>query len=140
MHLERNGIQVIEEVSPHSRVRMDNSRRWFSRGPTASTARAVFRYAVQLAIAARAQARLPDHEKGCHSVRPYEATSVPGVFVAGNLIKDVQLAIVALQKARGGVRHQSIADARRFRAARNRCQHVEHPSVDQERRAAQPQT
>jgi len=49
----------------------------------------------------RAQSRLSE-SLGCQQARhgrikcgKYEATSVPGVFVAGNIIQDVQLAIVA---------------------------------------------
>ena len=33
--------------------------------------------------------------KGGIACNRYEATSIPGVFVAGNIIKDVQLSIVA---------------------------------------------
>ncbi|MGZ8992830.1 MAG: NAD(P)/FAD-dependent oxidoreductase [Burkholderiaceae bacterium] len=61
----------------------------------------------------------------------YEATSVPGVFVAGNIIKDVQLAIVAAAegtRAAFGINRSLTREDYERRATGE--QNVEHPSVD----------
>lgn len=61
----------------------------------------------------------------------YEATSVPGVFVAGNIIKDVQLAIVAAAegtRAAFGINRSLTREDYERRATG--VQHVEHPPVD----------
>ena len=45
----------------------------------------------------------------------YEATDVPGVFIAGNIAGDVQLVVVAAAEgAKGRFRDQSFADPRGF--------------------------
>ena len=61
----------------------------------------------------------------------YEATSVPGVFVAGNIIKDVQLAIVAAAegtRAAFGINRSLTREDFERRATGVR--RVEHPPVD----------
>jgi thioredoxin reductase len=61
----------------------------------------------------------------------YEATSVPGVFVAGNIIKDVQLAIVAAAegtRAAFGINRSLTREDYERRATG--VQQVEHPSVN----------
>src|SRR4029079_14366303 len=64
----------------------------------------------------------------------YEATSVPGVFVAGNIIKDVQLAIVAAAdgtRAAFGINRALTREDFERRATGNR--RIEHPEgVDSE--------
>jgi thioredoxin reductase len=60
----------------------------------------------------------------------YEATSVPGVFVAGNVIKDVQLSIVAAgegARAAFGINRALIREDFERRALG--VQRVEHPSM-----------
>ena len=69
--------------------------------------------------------------KGAIRCGQYEATSVPGVFVAGNLIKDVQLAIVAAAegtRAAFGINRSLTRED--FERRATGAQHVEHPSVD----------
>jgi thioredoxin reductase len=61
----------------------------------------------------------------------YEATSVPGVFVAGNIIKDVQLVIVAAAegtRAAFGINRALTREdfERRATGARR----IEHPSLE----------
>ena len=61
----------------------------------------------------------------------YEATSVPGVFVAGNIIKDVQLAIVAAAegtRAAFGINKTLTREDFERRAVGSR--RVHHPAVD----------
>lgn len=61
----------------------------------------------------------------------YEATSVPGVFVAGNIIKDVQLAIVAAAegtRAAFGINRSLTREDFELRATG--VHRVEHPPVD----------
>jgi len=69
---------------------------------------------------------------GVHCGR-YEATSVPGVFVAGNIIRDVQLAIVAAAegaRAAFGVNRSLTREDFERRATGRRI--VEHPREDVE--------
>lgn len=61
----------------------------------------------------------------------YEATSVPGVFVAGNILKDVQLSIVAAAegaRAAFGINRALTREA--FNARRGAAPHVEHPGPE----------
>ena len=63
----------------------------------------------------------------------YEATSVPGVFVAGNIIKDVQLAIVAAAEgARAAFGINRSLTREDFDQRATGVKRVEHPSVDDE--------
>ena len=69
--------------------------------------------------------------KGAIRCGQYEATSVPGVFVAGNLIKDVQLAIVAAAegtRAAFGINRSLTRED--FERRATGVQQVEHPAVD----------
>ena len=63
----------------------------------------------------------------------YEATSVPGVFVAGNIIEDVQLAIVAAAegtRAAFGINRSLTRED--FDRRATGVQRVAHPPVDDE--------
>ncbi|MEP6607342.1 MAG: FAD-dependent oxidoreductase [Burkholderiaceae bacterium] len=61
----------------------------------------------------------------------YEATDVPGVFVAGNIIDDVQLAIVAAAEgARAAFGINRSLTREDFDRRATGVQHVEHPQVD----------
>ena len=63
----------------------------------------------------------------------YEATSVSGVFVAGNIIKDVQLAIVAAAEgARAAFGINRSLTREDFDQRATGVKRVEHPSVDDE--------
>jgi pyruvate/2-oxoglutarate dehydrogenase complex dihydrolipoamide dehydrogenase (E3) component len=60
----------------------------------------------------------------------YEATSVPGVFVAGNIIKDVQLSIVAAAegaRAAFGINRSLTREDFERHATGVQC--IEHPSM-----------
>lgn len=95
-HLRRNGIRLIEKPV----ARLDGSR--------GKLRAVVFRDGEELPretlffdTPSRGQSSLAE-SLGCRFGRhggilcgEYEATSVPGVFVAGNIIRDVQLSIVA---------------------------------------------
>ena len=94
--LRRNGISLFEDritglVGKHGKLRAIR----FQGGET------LRRQALFFDMPTQAQSRLSE-SLGCQQARhghikcgKYEATSVPGVFVAGNIIQDVQLAIVA---------------------------------------------
>ena len=63
----------------------------------------------------------------------YEATNVPGVFVAGNIIKDVQLAIVsAAEGTRAAFGINRSLTREDFDRRATGVQSVEHPPVDDE--------
>jgi thioredoxin reductase len=94
--LRRNNIQLIEE-----RVAGLAGKRGQLRAIVFRSGRTLPRTALFFDTPSRGQSRLAE-SLGCQFSRhggikcgKYEATSVPGVFVAGNIIKDVQLAIVA---------------------------------------------
>jgi len=60
----------------------------------------------------------------------YEATSVPGVFVAGNVIKDVQLSIVAAgEGARAAFGINRALTRENFDRRASGVQRIEHPSM-----------
>ena len=87
---------------------------------------------------ARGQSRLAE-SLGCRFARhggvlcgQYEATSVPGVFVAGNVIRDVQLSIVAAAegaRAAFGINRALTREDFERRATGSR--RVEHPAVSE---------
>ena len=61
----------------------------------------------------------------------YEATSVPGVFVAGNIIKDVQLAIVAAAEgARAAFGINRALTREEFDRKATGVRRMEHPSME----------
>jgi thioredoxin reductase len=84
----------------------------------------------------RAQSKLTE-SLGCRYERhggikcgKYEATSVPGVFVAGNIIRDVQLAIVAAAEgARAAFGINRALTREDFARRANGRQPIEHPPV-----------
>jgi thioredoxin reductase len=98
--------------------------------------RAVARRALFFDMPSRGQSRLAE-SLGCRFTRhggikcgQYEATSVPGVFVAGNIIRDVQLAIVAAAegaRAAFGI-NKSLTREAFVREATGRTP-VDHPDV-----------
>ncbi|MDB6090898.1 MAG: FAD-dependent pyridine nucleotide-disulfide oxidoreductase [Gammaproteobacteria bacterium] len=60
----------------------------------------------------------------------YEATSVPGVFVAGNIIKDVQLSIVAAAEgARAAFGINRSLTREDFSRKASGVRHIEHPTL-----------
>jgi thioredoxin reductase len=94
--LERNGIRVEER-----RIARLEGRRGRLRAILFSDGTQLPRDTLFFDTPSRSQSRLAE-SLGCRFSRDggvlcgeYEATSVPGVFVAGNIIRDVQLSIVA---------------------------------------------
>jgi thioredoxin reductase len=94
--LERNGIELVEE--PIARLEGHDGR---LQSIVFRSGREEARAALFFDMPTSAQSSLAE-SLGCRFTRnggvhcgQHEATSVPGVFVAGNIIKDVQLAIVA---------------------------------------------
>jgi thioredoxin reductase len=95
-HLRRNNIPLIEE-----RIERLEGERGRLREIVFRTGRRLERSALFFDTPSSGQSTLAE-SLGCQFARhggvkcgKYEATSVPGVFVAGNIIRDVQLAIVA---------------------------------------------
>jgi thioredoxin reductase len=127
-HLERNGIEICEKKID----RLESSRSeviiFFRDGES------VTRSALFFDTPARGQSSLAA-KLGCTFNRhggvvcgKYEATAVPGVFVAGNIIKDVQLSIVAAAegaRAAFGINRALTREDFERRACGSR--RVEHP-------------
>jgi thioredoxin reductase len=95
-HLARNGIRLVEK-----RIAALEGRRGQLQKVRFRDGECLARQALFFDTPSRAQSTLAD-SLGCRYGRhggilcgQYEATSVPGVFVAGNIIRDVQLSIVA---------------------------------------------
>lgn len=135
--LERNGIQLVQK--PIDRL---EGTRGKLRAVVFATGERLERDALFFDTPSRGQSKLAE-SLGCLFDRhggvlcgDYEATSVPGVFVAGNIIRDVQLSIVAAAEgaraAFGINRALTREDFERRATGRKR---IEHPRVD-ERRAA----
>lgn len=131
-HLERNGIEVIEE-----RIAELTGKRGRLDAVVFESGCRLPRRALFFDTACVSQSQIA-RKLGCQLTRKggircgrYEATSVPGVFVAGNLIKDVQLAIVAAAegtRAAFGINRSLTREDYERRATG--AQHIEHPSVD----------
>jgi thioredoxin reductase len=94
--LERNGIKMIEEPIAGLEGRNGRLQRIVFR-----SGRKLARSALFFDMPTSAQSSLAESigcqftHKGGVRCGEHEAASVPGVFVAGNIVKDVQLAIVA---------------------------------------------
>jgi thioredoxin reductase len=130
-HLARNRIRVIEKriaSLEHRRGRLEAVR--FRDGESLKRDGMFFN------TPSRAQSTLAD-SLGCRYARhggilcgQYEASSVPGVFVAGNIIRDVQLSIVAAAegaRAAFGINRALTREDFERRATGERT--IEHPSV-----------
>jgi thioredoxin reductase len=135
-HLARNGIQLCE----------DAIEKLEGRGGMLSAI--VFRDGKKLPRSAmffdtptHAQSSLAK-SVGCRFSRhggvkcgQYEATSVPGVFVAGNIIKDVQLAVVAAAEGtRAAFGINKALTREDFAATATGTRTIEHPPVESSRR------
>ena len=130
--LRRNGIALIEEPIARLEGRGAHLRRVVFRN-----GRKVPRSALFFDTPSSAQSRLAE-SLGCQfthrgGVRcgQYEATSVPGVFVAGNIIKDVQLAIVAAAEgARAAFGINRALTREEFDRKATGVRRMEHPSME----------
>ena len=130
-HLARNGIRLVEKriaALEGRRGRLQRVR--FRDGETLA------REGLFFDTPSRAQSTLAD-SLGCRYARhggilcgQYEATSVPGVFVAGNIIRDVQLSIVAAAEgARAAFGINRALTREDFERRATGARTVEHPAV-----------
>jgi thioredoxin reductase len=130
--LTRNGIRLIEK-----RIASLDGTRGRLRAVVFRDGERLERDALFFDTPSRGQSRLAE-SVGCTFGRnggvlcgDYEATSVPGVFVAGNIIRDVQLSIVAAAegaRAAFGI-NRSLTREDFERRATGRAR-IEHPRVD----------
>jgi thioredoxin reductase len=132
--LARNGIEVIEtRISRLTGTRGKLSAIEFTDG------RELPRDVLFFDTTASGQSRLAE-SLGCQftskkGVRcgQYEATSVPGVFVAGNIIRDVQLSIVAAAEgARAAFGINRALTREDFERNATGRRHIEHPQIQSE--------
>ena len=130
-HLQRNEIEVIEK-----RVERLDGARGKLRAVVFRDGQALRREALFFDTPSRGQSTLAE-SLGCRFGRhggilcgDYEATSVPGVFVAGNIIRDVQLSIVAAAegaRAAFGINRSLTREDFERRATGHRT--IEHPAA-----------
>ena len=143
MHLNRNGIEVIEERIVELEGQDGQLDALVFDGGRRLPRRALFfdtPCISRMELARKLGCQIT--RKGAVRCGEYEATSVPGVFVAGNLIKDVQLVIVAAAegtRAAFGINRSLTRED--FERRATGVQHVEHPPVDdQDVARRRPQT
>ena len=133
-HLERNGIEVIEDKIVELEGVSGQLEALVFEGGRRLPRRALFfdtACVSRLELARKLGCQIT--RKGAVRCGQYEATSVPGVFVAGNLIKDVQLVIVAAAegtRAAFGINRSLTRED--FERRATGAKHVEHPSVSDE--------
>jgi thioredoxin reductase len=135
--LTRNGIQLVEK-----RIARLDGVRGRLRAVVFRDGESLARDALFFDTPSRGQSKLAE-SLGCQFGRDggvlcgdYEATSVPGVFVAGNIIRDVQLSIVAAAegaRAAFGINRSLTREDFERRATGTR--RIEHPRVDAVRAA-----
>jgi len=131
-HLQRNGIEVFEERIVELEGKDGQLDALVFAGGRRLPRRALFfdtPCVSRLDLARNLGCQIT--RKGAVRCGQYEATSVPGVFVAGNLIKDVQLVIVAAAegtRAAFGINRSLTRED--FERRATGMQHVEHPAVD----------
>jgi len=131
-HLQRNGIEIFEERIERLASTRGKLREIIFRG-----GRRLKRSALFFDTPCSGQSKLAE-SLGCQFSRhggvkcgQYEATSVSGVFVAGNIIKDVQLVIVAAAegtRAAFGINRALTREDFLARATGSR--RIEHPSLE----------
>jgi thioredoxin reductase len=131
-HLRRNRIEVVEARIDH----LDGSRGQL-REIVFRDGRRLKRSALFFDTPSSGQSTLAE-SVGCQFTRhggikcgQYEATSVPGVFVAGNLIRDVQLAIVAAAEGtRAAFGINRALTRENFERQATGARRIEHPSLE----------
>ncbi len=134
-HLTRNGIRLVEKriealVGPRGRLRAVRFR----------DGEFLARQGLFFDTPSLSQSTLAD-SLGCRYGRhggilcgQYEATSVPGVFVAGNIIRDVQLSIVAAAEgARAAFGINRALTREMFERRATGTRRVEHPAPSDQR-------
>lgn len=130
--LRRNGVQILED-----RIERLEGKRGRLKEIIFRNGRKLKRSALFFDTPSSGQSKLAE-SLGCQFSRhggikcgQYEATSVPGVFVAGNIIRDVQLVIVAAAegtRAAFGINRALTREDFDRKATGSR--RVEHPSVE----------
>ena len=130
-HLKRNDIRLVEK-----RIAAFEGRRGILHAVRFRDGELLERDGLFFDTPSRAQSTLAD-SLGCRYGRnggilcgQYEATSVPGVFVAGNIIRDVQLSIVAAAegaRAAFGINRSLTREDFERRATGKR--RIEHPAL-----------
>jgi len=133
--LERNGIELVEERIARLEGRDGQLQRIVFRSGRYEARTALF-----FDTPCSAQSSLAESigcqftHKGGVRCGQHEATSVPGVFVAGNIIKDVQLAIVAAAEgARAAFGINRALTREEFERKATGVRGVKHPSIDGQR-------
>lgn len=129
-NFERNGIRLVEDKI--ERLQSVDGR---LKAIVFRTGRSIARKALFFDTPARGQSALTE-KLGCSFNRhggvkcgKYEATSVPGVYVAGNIIKDVQLSIVAAAEgARAAFGINRALTREDFERRATGVRRVEHPA------------
>lgn len=129
--LRRNGIRIVE-----TRVARLEGSRGRLRAVIFADGETLPRDALFFDTPSRGQSKLAE-SLGCRFGRDggvlcgdYEATSVPGVFVAGNIIRDVQLSIVAAAEgARAAFGINRALTREDFERRATGRKHVDHPEV-----------
>lgn len=130
-HLERNGIPLIEKRIARLHGERGRLRAVMFRDGEALPCEALF-----FDTPSRGQSTLA-RSLGCSFTRhggiacgEHEATSVPGVFVAGNIIRDVQLSIVAAAEgARAAFGLNRALTREDFERRATGVRRIEHPRV-----------
>lgn len=130
-HLTRNGIRLVEK-----RVAALEQRRGQLKAVCFRDGERVERDGMFFNTPSRAQSTLAE-SLGCRYARhggilcgQYEASSVPGVFVAGNIIRDVQLSIVAAAEgARAAFGINRALTREDFERRATGARTIEHPAV-----------
>lgn len=131
--LRRNGVQIIEDRVSHLEGIRGTLRSIAFRTGRREAVRALY-----FDMPCSGQSRLAE-SLGCEFNRrggircgQYEATSVPGVFVAGNLIRDVQLSIVAAAEgARAAFGINRALTREDFERAATGRRQIEHPPLEE---------
>jgi thioredoxin reductase len=135
--LDANDVEVVEEKI----ARLEGTRGRLT-AIVFRSGRSLRRAALFFDLPTRGQSTLGE-TLGCELSRHgrikcgrYEATSVPGAFVAGNVIDDVQLAIVAAAEgARAAFGINRALTREDFDAKATGERRIEHPSFEDGRRA-----
>jgi thioredoxin reductase len=131
LELERNAIRVVEKKI----VALEGARGRL-RAVIFGDGERVARQGLFFDTPSRAQSTLAD-SLGCRYARhggilcgEYEATSVPGVFVAGNITRDVQLSIVAAAEgARAAFGINRALTREDFSRRATGVGRIEHPAI-----------
>ena len=134
--LDRNSIELCEE-----RINAFEGTRGKLRAVVFKSGRKLARAAVFFDTPSSGQSRLAE-SLGCEFTKHggiksgrYEATNVPGVFVAGNIIKDVQLSIVAAAEgARAAFGINKALSREKFYERATGAKYIEHPATTNTRK------